>query len=347
MGQLPKEQRARKCLLCGSESHRKRECPTSDSGAKGTGKRDEGSTKGKSGQLSSSSTLSTTAQPIVAAQVVNSGDLVPQDSIEDGTGGSGVPTTIEGLIKVAQQIVQGQRQTSGHASAGVEPGSASLRVMTVTSPICNDGGIMIGATALVDSGATHPLRKAASSSEWGEARPVTVNLAGNQVVSMRMTSSGTLLLPVSESGSTTILPIGALIQTLGYRLDWSRKQCRLVAPDGEALRLSMRDGCPQLPEYQALSLIGRLEEQKLSQLKMATQDTEKIVKAAALSMERNWFRSLIEHCEGDTQAGNRAVDHAPFLKDLPLGNEIRVDHQSLSSQWVGTSEEVHMLVKGL
>ena len=317
MGQLSRDQRSKKCLLCGSEAHRKRDCPTGEAGAKGSGKRDEGSTRAKSTQPSSPPTSPISGQPVVAAQVVNPAELTSPVAVENASQGMDPPMSIENLIKIAQQIVQGQGSSSSISTAVTESSSASLRVMTVTNPVHNNTGAVVGASGLVDSGATHPLRKATSSDEWDEASPVSVSLAGNQVVDMRMTPSGTLLLPVSELGSTTILPVGELIRTLGYRLDWSRKQCRLIAPDGEALKLSMRDGCPQLPEYQALSLIGRLEEQKLSQLKHATIRTEELVKAAALSMEKTWFRSLIEHCEGDIQAGNRAVDHAPFLKDLP------------------------------
>ena len=159
--------------------------------------------------------------------------------------------SIENLIKVAQRIVQGQPQASQQSALPDAP-STSLRVMSVINPVHGTDGSMTGATALVDTGATHPLRKAVSSSEWLASRQVTVNLAGNKQVEMRMTPTGTLLLPISEAGSTTIVPVGELVQALGYRLDWSRSRCRLTAPDGESMRLSMGDGhgCPQLPEYQ-------------------------------------------------------------------------------------------------
>ena len=49
--------------------------------------------------------------------------------------------------------------------------------------------------ALCDSGATHALRPAADLVEWNSAQPVRVSLAGKETVDMRLTSSGTLLLP--------------------------------------------------------------------------------------------------------------------------------------------------------
>ena len=124
--------------------------------------------------------------------------------------------------------------------------------MSARDPVCGKDGVVIKATALVDSEATHPLRKASSSEEWNRAREAYVNLAGNQEIRMKSTDSGTLLLPVSEAGSTTILPVGELISTLGYKLDWSRRSCRLIDPTGQSLKLSMRDGCPQLPEFQSV-----------------------------------------------------------------------------------------------
>ena len=334
MSQLPRDQRAKKCLVCGSEAHRKRDCPIGDSGTKGSGKRDEGSTKGKPAVGAPiPPPQSTPTSPVVAAQVVNSAEILPQGIGEEASAGSGSPMSIESLIKIAQQIVQGQGSTSSISQPTGGSSSTSLRVMTVVNPVRNDTGAVIAATALVDSGATHPLRKATSSDEWNQARSVQVSLAGNRMVEMHMTESGTLLLPVSDLGSTTIVPVGDLVQTLGYRVDWSRKQCRLLAPDGKALRLTMRDGCPQLPECQALDLIARLEERKLDQLRTVTRTTEETVRAAALSLNKSWFRSLIEHCEGNAHAGGRAVANAPFLDGVPEDSKwgLVTDHTSVNA----------------
>ena len=328
MQQFSREVRAKKCLLCGSESHRKRECPTLELGAKSIGKREEGSAKGRQPIPPSSSSGS----PIVAAQVVAAEEEKKGIASEALQGDASQPMTIENLIKVAQQIVKGQ-PTGSSMSTG-DPSSPSLHVMRMLNPIHGSDGTIVKATALVDSGATHPLRKAASSEEWENARAVTVNLAGNRSVEMKLTASGTLLLPVSETGSSTILPVGDLIQTLGYKLDWNRKSCRLIAPDGESMKLSMRDGCPQLPEYQALSLISRLEERKLEQLRNVTLETEDAIRAAVLRMERSWFDSLLEFCKGDLSAGYMAVDKSPFLKDVPEeAKSGLVTESDLSNGW--------------
>ena len=53
--------------------------------------------------------------------------------------------------------------------------------------------------------------------EWETSVPVNVFLAGDNQSTMRMTSSGTLLLPPHATESSTIVPVGELWQAgLGY-----------------------------------------------------------------------------------------------------------------------------------
>ena len=51
---------------------------------------------------------------------------------------------------------------------------------------------------LLDSGATHPMRQAKDQREWDDALEVQVTLAGDNSTLMRLTQSGTLLLPPLE-----------------------------------------------------------------------------------------------------------------------------------------------------
>ena len=84
------------------------------------------------------------------------------------------------------------------------------------------------AYALLDSGATHPMRQAKDQAEWEAAMEVQVALAGDNTTSMRLTSSGTLLLPPGRDGSIQpIVPMGAIIEQLGYKLIWSAGSCKL------------------------------------------------------------------------------------------------------------------------
>ena len=109
-------------------------------------------------------------------------------------------------------------------------------------------------------------KSAASLVEWNSAQPVRVSLAGKETVDMRLSSSGTLLLPPT-SDAQTIVPLGSVIQQLGYRLDWTSTRCRLIAPSGRVFRLRVKAGCPEIVESEALVLISKLEEKRSLELK--------------------------------------------------------------------------------
>ena len=69
-------------------------------------------------------------------------------------------------------------------------------------------GLFPIAYALLDSGATHPIRQARDQVEWAAAMQVQVALAGDNT-----TSSGTLLLPPGRDGLIQpIVPMGAIIE---------------------------------------------------------------------------------------------------------------------------------------
>ena len=82
-----------------------------------------------------------------------------------------------------------------------------------------------GRMALVDSGATHPLR-VASNLEW------QVVVAGDGVTRMRQNPNGTLLMEPETRGAQTILPLGSLVSVLGYDTVWTKKKCILRDPEG-------------------------------------------------------------------------------------------------------------------
>ena len=59
----------------------------------------------------------------------------------------------------------------------------------------------------------------ASEEEWGAAEEVQVSLAGDQTTVMRLTRAGTLLLPPGSDGLVPpVVPMGAIIEQLGYKL---------------------------------------------------------------------------------------------------------------------------------
>ncbi|CAE7333336.1 RE1, partial [Symbiodinium sp. KB8] len=207
--------------------------------------------------------------------------------------------------------------------AGVPPEAKAptLKVLAIRTDVeSTDSGT--GAYALVDSGATHPLRRAVDMSEWTAASPVVVHLAGGEVVQLKMNQAGTLLVPstgTTRTASTApIVPLGSLVGTLGYRMDWHGSRCRLVGREGDVLNLRVRDGCPEITEQQALNLIARIEDKKLESLKSATEITRARVREAAVSLDKTWFDHLLAYCEsGMSPEALLAVDGAPFFEGVP------------------------------
>ena len=213
-----------------------------------------------------------------------------------------------------------------HAAAKVagtppsEPKAPSLRVMAVHGRA--DGSEdSDGAYALVDSGATHPLRKAESDEEWQQARPVVVHLAGGEVVELKMNAMGTLLIPTTGNTRSTstspIVPLGSLVGVLGYRMEWRGNRRRLISREGQAINLRVRDGCPEVTEAQALELIARIEEEKLTNLVDATSVTKGKIRESVISMNKTWFDHLISYCRsGVGNEALKAIHKAPFLQEL-------------------------------
>ncbi|CAE7750140.1 GIP [Symbiodinium sp. CCMP2592] len=85
--------------------------------------------------------------------------------------------TLESLLQAAAKVAGAEASNKG----------PSLNVVTLKQQCAlsgGDGGDQM--FALVDSGATHALRRARSEEEWREADPVTVNLAGGQSIFLKM-----------------------------------------------------------------------------------------------------------------------------------------------------------------
>ena len=319
MSGMDKDLRSKKCLKCGSESHRQRDCTVGKPGAKqssstsqtGSGKDQKGSKGTAKGEVTSAqSTMATLGTSSTSATMVS-------EPVQ------GVPWTIESLIQAAQQVVQAQpTEGSTHTSPEkTRPQAKTLKLRDIR--VCSVEG---STTALVDSGATHSLRTAATQWEWDTADNVIVQLAGNHNLPMRITSAGTLLMPykdnIHSAGSQlqtqTIVPMGQLIETLGYEMMWNPAGCYLTSPEGQRIKLQVHQGCPQLQELEALSLIARLEDRKLEQLKNTTLTTRDKVNMSMMSMERTWQHYLFDYVTtGSFESGLRAVRDAPYLEDLP------------------------------
>ncbi|CAE7198854.1 RE1 [Symbiodinium sp. CCMP2592] len=156
--------------------------------------------------------------------------------------------------------------------------------------------------ALLDSGASHPFRERALHEVDGV--PVRVELAGGQSVTLKQNKAGTLL-PTTDAENaqdlSTILPMGALVQTLGCELSWTKKNgLRIVHPQFGTLKTVVKGNCPLLGETQALDLIHQLEQKKLQELREATAET--FLGTLNLSEVKDWDEMFAAY----VQSGNRA-----------------------------------------
>ena len=300
-----KAEKAKRCLTCGGEDHRQRDCPTK--GPKAAPK--SGSQLG--------STTSTTSSPTSTSG--NAGPKVQTMEPETETSPTSSTSVVTGEpVWTIESLLQAAAKVSGVATN--PPKAPSINVMAIRQRSSPD--TEVSSYALVDSGATHALRRAATQDEWDMADPVRVNLAGGESVGLRMNAAGTILVQPSSlttaSSTSPIVPLGALVAQLGYTMVWAKHKCRLQGPNGESINLKVRDGCPEITEHQALELISRLEDSRLEQLRANTAETRAKVRAAAMAMSRTWFDHLLSYVDSEfSSEGFKAVDAAPFLDGIP------------------------------
>ena len=302
---LSKQERAKKCLLCGAEDHRQKDCPTK--GNKTT------STTSTSRANDKSQSTSTTPNPAVSKlQAEPEGESSPvREGCPPVTPGQAV-LSWEALLQAAAKV----------AGAGVPPEPKAPNINVVSIFTATGEGSSGEARALIDSGATHPLRRAINELEWKQANDVVVHLAGGEVVQLKMNEAGTLLVPTSANtrcaSSAPIVPLGSLVGTLGYSMEWSGSRCRLTSRDGEVIVLRVRDGCPEVTEAQALSLIAKIEDKKLESLNQSVQGSKARIREAVIAINKSWFDHLLTFCDSGAGVDSMmAVQAAPFFRDVP------------------------------
>ena len=305
MSHLPKAERAKRCLLCGGEEHRQKDCPTRQQrtttkpahqggSSPGFAHQGQGSGDGREAAVRHAEPEGETSPSSTTPATVVSGELV---------------WTLESLLKAAAKV------------AGTRPPDGpTINVISLRTQSTLQGDSQ--AFALVDSGATHALRRAKTQEEWSQASPVTVNLAEGESVCLRMNPASTILVPITSATSThssaPIVPLGALVGQLGYTMTWSSNKCKLEGRGGDAYNLRVREGCPEIAEQDALRLIARLENENLEILKKNTAVTKKRVKAAAMSMTRTWFDYLLSYVDGEMASEVlRSIEAAQFLQEVP------------------------------
>ena len=324
---VPKEERAERCKACGAKGHMKRNCPlkaavaTDPPRREDVGRNPQAKVKNLKGggnrkdDATSSSTAAAsvpTAEPTASGTTTTSSSLgASQDSTTSGVNEAGTGARdVDDFLRNATQVLKMMAEQQLTSRSGPSMKMLKKAIMSYEERM-----------ALVDSGATHPLRKA-SVKEWGSADEVDVVVAGDGVQRMRQSTAGTLLMQPETVKAQTILPLGSLVGVLGYELVWNKRKCVLRGPDGKELVLRVSSGCPEVNEATALELIAKIEEEKVNQLNQSIKATKQaMMRAQEVQADPLWERSLNEYIRsGRFEDGFRALTSAPWSKD-----ELRVE----------------------
>ncbi|CAE7822041.1 unnamed protein product [Symbiodinium sp. CCMP2456] len=145
-----------------------------------------------------------------------------------------------------------------------------------------------GDTGLLDSGASHPMRPAAEAE-----------------YACGQNSSGTILVQEEEAKIQPIVPLGAVIETLGYTLHWTPRNLRLTHPSKKTVQVKIRNHCPE-----ALNLIRELEVAQVNELNTRVANLKARLEVIRKEETKDWTELLKDFRE-------QAILTSPITKGLP------------------------------
>ncbi|CAE7230836.1 RE1 [Symbiodinium sp. CCMP2592] len=187
-----------------------------------------------------------------------------------------------------------------------------------------------GGTGLLDSGASHPMRPA-KGEEYQRGEPVRVTLAGEDVRVLRQNPQGTILVQEEETQVQPIVPLGAVIENLGYTLHWSPRNLRLTHPSRRSVKVKIKNHCPEVAACDALNLIQELEMSQVRDLNTHVESLRARLEVMKKEEKRDWTELMREFSRTGSRATLlRTLLLCPFTKDLPA------DVQSLLIAFVGS-----------
>eukprot|EP00435_Cladocopium_sp_Y103_P052700 s362_g16.t1 len=238
-----------RCWTCSSTKHSRRDCTvkaingsgTNQGGEKGGGSGDsngkgrKGSGKGKPSEPTP--TLKKTEKASEEAEP-------PKKEESESKGSTG------GTVAPAQEVLQ----EAVSLLKSLRLPAPSVRAMRISLLEVHSGG-----RALLDGGATHALRTAASLREWESGTEVRVELAQGHTTLRQLPWSGTLL---SSSPVQCIVPLGVLAE-IGYAIRWEGTVFELLDPVGCVVDSKLEGSCPTVSEELGLELIKEVEKYHL------------------------------------------------------------------------------------
>ncbi|CAE7208082.1 RE1, partial [Symbiodinium necroappetens] len=294
-----KEDKKARCWTCGATTHRQSECPTRSGGKKG---------KKDGGALNSYFNLYGFGnQCDFGTSCTTSPDLNGIYYLSNLNRDCGSPTTTS-----VQWVVVGSLNYSAQTDEAVMDLELLLR---------SQGFEQHQGMALLDSGASHAYRAPRTVEETKTAKRVRVQLADGRAVYLRQNPGGTLL--SEEEGGDTILPLGSLVESLGCRLEWTRRHgLRVHHPRYGLLPTKLIGNTPVLREAEALQLIADMEQVEMDKLEANV--TEGAIRTLSVDeAPATW----LDHLEEFISKGDRAC-----LRRMLLDEESPV--KALSEQEV-------------
>ena len=330
---IPFEDRKGRCKNCGAKGHKSSDCKA---GAK------EGEPKGKGKGSAKPPPPPKAAGEASVAQATPTTPVASQDPQQQ------IKSMLADAALILQQAMPSRGNVSsdqqghvpappasgqsGFSSAEVTPGtpvtlaSLSAQIDSLRSRTheyeakmlrFDEDYACISTVALLDSGATHPVVPFTDGMSGLQRVPVT--LAGDSREEWYRTKGGTLVVPPIEGPSSsgkpqTIIPLGALVETLGCTVSWSKRGgLKVHHPHLGLLRTGVgRNTCPFIQEDQALSLISQLEDERLKEFKEQVRDLE--VKMESVSAPIDPTEALRKYAtSGRRSDALRAVYSQPYF----------------------------------
>ena len=153
----------------------------------------------------------------------------------------------------------------------------------------------------MDSGASHPMRPA-KEDEYQRGEPVQVTLAGEDVRVLRQNQQGTILVQEENAQVQPIVPLGAVIENLGYTLLWSPRNLRLTHPTRKSIKVRIRNHCPEVAACDALELMQELEMSQTNALNTHVDSLRARLEVMKKEEKRDWTELLKEFARTGSRA---------------------------------------------
>ena len=270
----------RRCWICGSVAHLAPACDRPREASKENGEKYGKGAEGKGSQKMVQRQEKKEEGPAKGEE--------PPQSEAQAEEPSSTSVEMKGLLEEATKMLKGlAKQSNEKEQKGREDRLAAMQdqldeLRKVKVLKISKMGKEDTVYGLLDSGATHPMRAARPGEDLSACESVRVTLADGHQVDMVMTPKGIM---VVENGDVEpIVPMSMVAGELGYVITWKKGSMQVEHPRKGALKVIMRNGCPQIPKKKALQLIQELEGGKKMK---KIQEEEK-------TAEEKWLRQLVK-----------------------------------------------------